>query len=201
MISRANIWFALLFLLTYAGTCVSADVAEEVDVPDCATFSKAKGVARATPNSTDLMIIANMLERQGEGDFHIKYDKPLQECRVENFQSGGIQIAAYRVPEVKGISALSYRFALARPEGPSTILFVRSGVLAVMKQGASSVHVSEERSGVISWYSMYKDVPSYEAARTLVEDIANGKQEALLSVRWLPGAKEGDVVHIGKKFK
>lgn len=149
------------------------------------------------------MMIAASVEAEGEKNFHVNFDTPSAECQVERFNAGGMTVVAYAVPELKGkgVNALLYKFVVSRPEGDSTILVIR-GITALLLPGrSSSMHVSEERNGVISWYAMYREIPSYAAVRAVAERVAKGSMEPLLSVRWPPGAREPEIVLVGKHLK
>jgi len=165
----------------------------------CATSPPSKGRSSELFASTPLLIIADDLEKQGEAAFHLKYEVKTPECLVEAFVIGDTKAAAFYTPFTKGLSTLEYRVKLDRPTGATDVLVIYSGLASLMGEHGLVFHVSEERDGIISWYAMFKDEPTYPAVRELVGKIATGEAKPLLAVRWPPGANEGEVVTFDSK--
>jgi hypothetical protein len=129
----------------------------------------------------------------------LKYAPPKAHCIVETFPAGEASVAAGYSPWEKGISTLLYRFTVSRPEGPSEILVLYSGLASLMAGGGLVFHVSEERQGVVSWYAMYAQEPAYPDVKALAERIARGEAKPLMAVTWPKGAKEGEIVAFDSK--
>jgi hypothetical protein len=148
------------------------------------------------------MTVAGILESQGEADFHIKFDAPGSECLLETFNTGTANVRASYSAFEKGDSTLLYRFAADEAANATEVVVVYSGLAGLVANKGSVFHVSQEKDGVISWYAMYREEPTYAVARSLVNDILAGKAQPLLAVRWPKGAKEGEVVSFdGKRLK
>lgn len=73
------------------------------------------------------------------------------------------------------------------------MLVLYSGTVGIVARG-QAFHVSETRGGVVSFYAMFKEQPTYQAAKELAASIFSGSIKPLLAVRWPEGAKEGEVV-------
>ena len=181
---------AIAFLM---GNTASTEGVEGPPKLTCASAPDVKGKSRQRFDSSALMVVANELESQGESDFHLKYTSPTAECVIETFQVADATVTASYNPWEKGQSTLNYRFAVERPSGKSEVLVLFSGMAALVS-GGYRFHVSDEKSGVISWYAMFKEAPAYPAVKDLVEKIVSGGAEPLLAVRWPSGAKEGEFV-------
>jgi hypothetical protein len=169
-------------------------------VTPCTAPPAIKGKSPQRFESKTLMIVANELESQGEANFHVRYSKPAAECLVESFSVGDVKVQARYSKWEKAASTLLYRFVVERPKGSgSEVLVLYNGSASFASGGGFVFHVSEERDGVISWYAMFKEEPTYAAARALVEQIIAGSAKPLLAVRWPKGAKEGEILAFDDK--
>lgn len=146
-----------------------------------------------------LMVVAGELEAQGESRFHLEFSPPSSECQVELFDVADAKVTAIASSFQKGSSTVLYRFALVRPTGKSEVLVLYSGTAALVAGKGDVFHVSEDRDGVISWYAMFRDTPSYPVVKELVQRIIDGGAKPLLAVRWPAGAKEGEMVAYDSK--
>lgn len=173
--------------------------AESGDVPTCSSMPSTKGASKPRYDLQSLMMVALELETQGESDFHLKYAVPKSSCVVETFAVDSLQVKAIFTPFEKDLSSLLYRFVVSRPDGPSEILVIYSGVAAIFVNKGPVFHVSEERDGVISWYMMYREEPTYAAAKAIATEIVAERASPLMAVRWPRGAKEGSIVALDKK--
>jgi hypothetical protein len=200
---------AWLFFLAAIGSALSAGAEESAPVgvapqagQSCLGQPPAKGKSQQIFSSTPLILIADELERQGEAAFHLQYDVKAPECVLEAFDVGGLKATVLYTPWAKGLSTLEYRVRVDRPTGATEVLVLYSGMASLFSGAGMIFHVSEERDGVISWYAMFKEEPTYAAVRELVEKIVKGEARPLLAVRWPPGAKEGDIlVYDNKRLK
>jgi hypothetical protein len=189
----------LLVSVLLSQNCSIAAAVEGGDLQVCTSPPNSKGASRPRDDLISLMMVAKELESQGEADFHLKYDAPKSPCVVETFDVASTKVTAIANPFEKGLSTLLYRFVVERPDGPSDILFIYSGFTALLLDKGNVFHVSEERDGVISWYMMYRDEPTYAAAKALAQDIVADRASPLMAVRWPRGAKEGSIVALDKK--
>lgn len=174
-------------------------LAQTTATPVCADAPPANGKSRQLFDSAPLLYIATELERQGESEFHLKYDAPQTECVVETFSVGDVAVTATYQPWSRGASTLLYRFRVSRPEGPSEVLVLYNGTASALLDDKPVFHVSEERGGVISWYAMFKEEPTFAAAKAIVQAIVGGQASPLMAVRWPAGAREGEVVTFDSK--
>jgi hypothetical protein len=145
------------------------------------------------------MVVAGELEAQGESRFHLEFSPPSSECQAELFDVADAKVTAIASSFQKGSSTVLYRFALVRPTGKSEVLVLYSGTAALVAGKGDVFHVSEDRDGVISWYEMFRDTPSYPVVKELVQRIIDGGAKPLLAVRWPAGAKEGEMVAYDSK--
>jgi len=185
--------FATVFALAcsmVAGSALAAGPAA------CAEAPAKQGRAAERFDGTGLMMIATKLEKQGEADFHLKYDEPASPCIADSFSVGDASVTVLYSPWQRGLSTLLYRLTITRPGDSSDILVLYDGMTSLLAGGGLMFHVSEERQGVISWYAMFREEPSMADVKPLVEKIIKGETKPLLAVTWPKGAKEGDIVAI-----
>lgn len=77
---------------------------------------------------------------------------------------------------------------------PREVLVLYSGTVGLVLKG-EAFHVTEKtRDGVISFYAMFKEEPTYLAVKELAMSILAASAKPLLAVRWPAGAKEGEIV-------
>jgi hypothetical protein len=172
-------------------------------IPDspCKEAPLAKGKSRQRFDATAFMVVAGKLEAQGEKNFRLEYDPPAAECLVERFDVAGREVSAIHNPWEKGIQTLLYRFLAETPEGTREVLVLYNGTVGLVAKG-QAFHVTETRAGVVSFYAMFKEQPTYQAAKELPASIFSASAKPLLAVRWPEGAKEGEVVAFdGSKLK
>lgn len=139
------------------------------------------------------MVVAAELEAQGEKDFRLKYDPPASECLVERFTLANGTASAIYSPWAKGTQTLLYRFVTETPEESREVLVLYSGTVGLVTKG-QAFHVTETRAGIVSFYAMFKEEPTYQAAKELATAIISASAKPLLAVRWPEGAKEGEIV-------
>jgi hypothetical protein len=139
------------------------------------------------------MVVAGELEAQGEKDFRLKYAVPDSECLVERFDLADGKVNAIFSPWAKGPQTLLYRFVAGTPEEPREVLVLYSGTVGLALKG-QAFHVTEKRAGIVSFYAMFKEEPTYQATKELATSILSGSAKPLLAVRWPEGAKEGEIV-------
>lgn len=179
------------------GAAVSSPLhAQEIrPIPEtlCKVASSAKGKSRQRFDATAFMAVAGEVEAQGEKDFRLKYDSPDTECLVERFSLAGATVSAIYSPWKKGTQTLLYRFVMEILEGPREVLVLYSGTAGLAAKG-QAFHVTESRAGVVSFYAMFKEEPTYQATKELAMSIFSASAKPLLAVRWPEGAKEGEVV-------
>jgi hypothetical protein len=193
---------ALISLSCLMTTVVHAAESPATVPSACAEAPPAKAKAKERFDLVTFMIVANILESQGEANFHLEYSNPSSHCIVETFSVEGTSVSAGYSPWEKGLSTLVYRFSVSRPSGNSEILVLYSGTATFTADDGLVFHVSEERQGIISWYAMYRDEPAYADVKALVEKIVRGEAKPLLAVTWPKGAKEGEIVALdGQRLK
>lgn len=164
-------------------------------IPDapCKAAPPAKGKSRQRFDGPAFMLVASELEAQGEKNFFLQYEPPAAECLVERFEVSGQEVSAIYNPWERGTQTLLYRFVAKTPEGPREVLVLYSGMVEFVMKG-QSFHVTETRGGVVSFYAMFKEQPTYQAAKEMAASIFSASAKPLLAVRWPEGAKEGEVV-------
>jgi hypothetical protein len=202
---KSNWMFALmlggsLFIaaaLNVAGEA-HADAVSNAVTP-CSSAPAAKGKSPQRFDAVSLMVVAKELESQGEADFHLHYTAPADECLVESFSVGDVKVQARYGKWEKAPSALLYRFLVERSGGTGEVLVLYSGTASLLSGRGYVFHVSEEKEGVISWYAMFKEEPTYAGARALLEQVIAGSAKPLMVVRWPPGAKEGEIMALDSK--
>jgi len=182
---------SLLFLLSSFCTCAQ----EMRAIPDapCKEAPWARGKSRQRFDATAFMVVAGELEAQGENDFRLKYDPPAAECLVERFDMHGQEVSAIYNPWQKGTQTLLYSFRAETPEETREVLVLYSGTAGLVAKGQAFL-VTETRAGVVFFYAMFKEQPTYQSAKEVATSIFSASAKPLLSVRWPEGAKEGEVV-------
>jgi hypothetical protein len=197
VILRLGLSLAILPTLAHA----DPPDADQVNTPvsACASHPVATGKSPQRFDAGSLMVVSAELESQGEANFHLNYTAPTNECLVEPFSIGDVRVQARYSPWEKGGSTLLYRFVIERPDGIGEVLVLYSGTAGFISKRGNVFHVSEERGGLISWYAMFKEEPTYAAIRTLVEQIITGSAKPLMAVRWPKGAKEAEIVAFDNK--
>jgi hypothetical protein len=187
-----------LSILTLCLVAVSASAAAEEQPAllksTCVQAPPLKGKSRQRFDSAAFMVVAAELESQGEKNFKLIFDPPSASCLVERVNLAGLETEAIYNPWVKGMQTLLYRFAAASSPETREVLVLYSGSVGLLVKGDYAFHVTETRDGVVSFYAMYKEEPTYPAARALAASIFSGTIKPLLAVRWPEGAKEGEVV-------
>ncbi len=142
-----------------------------------------------------LMLVAHLLESQGEADFRLKYAAPQAECALDAFVVGDAEVAVSYNPWVKGPSTLVYRWRVLRAGQRSELLLLYHGLAGALGGTGPLFLLSETRAdGVIAWYAMYGHEPGPAELRAQVQSIVAGRAEPLLAVRWPAGAKEGEIL-------
>lgn len=190
------------FLSSLAAACLFWTLSGTVhaaDAPSCETTSTAKERAAERFDQAGLMMVATLLEQQGEANFHLKYAQPKSQCIADSFKVGGATVTVMYSPWQKGPSTLLYRVNVTRSSdggGTTDILVIYDGVTSLSAGAGLMFHVSEEHQGVISWYAMYREEPSLADVKALATRIVEGKAKPLLAVTWPKGAKEGELVAI-----
>ncbi len=194
-----NLLAASILGVQFAVPCCGAEIEAAPHLPPCAAPLPATGKSRQRYDANALMIVALEVEKQGEANFHLTYKPPTSECFVEEFSVGDALVRATYTAFEKGSSTLEYRFAIHRSDGDSEVLVIYDGMAALVAGGGYIFHVSEERKGVISWYAMFSEAPTYAVIKALVQHIVDGVEKPLMAVRWPPGAKEGEIVAYDSK--
>lgn len=159
----------------------------------CKTPPPTKGKSRQRFDLTAFMVVAGILESQGEKNFRLIYDPPNDECLIERMDLSGQEVKAIYNPWEKGTQTLLYRFVTGASSDSREVLVLYSGMVGFVAKGYG-FHVTETRNGVVSFYAMFKEEPTYQAVKGLAADILSGSAKPLLAVRWPEGAKEGEVV-------
>jgi hypothetical protein len=180
-------------LLLITSFVVRAQEARAVPDSPCKEAPLAKGKSRQRFDATAFMVVAGELEAQGEKNFRLKYDPPAAECLVERFDVAGREMSAIYNPWEKGTQTLLYRFLAETPQETREVLVLYSGTAGLVAKG-QAFHVTETRAGVVSFYAMFKEQPTYQAAKDLATSIFSASAKPLLAVRWPEGAKEGEIV-------
>jgi hypothetical protein len=140
------------------------------------------------------MAVAGELEAQGEKNFRLKYDPPGAGCLVERVKFSGLDVDTIYNPWEKGLQTLLYRFVARSSPESREVLVLYNGSVGIVAKGGYVFHVTETLNGVVSFYAMYKEEPTYQAVKALAADIFSGTAKPLLAVRWPEGAKEGEIV-------
>jgi hypothetical protein len=192
--THKNTFKALCLALLVTSFTAPAQEAQSLPETSCKVAPPAKGKSRQRFDATAFMVVANELEAQGEKNFRLKYDPPAEECLVERFDAAGMSVSATYSPRAKGVQTLLYRFVADTPQGSREVLVLYSGTVGLVLKG-EAFHVTEKtRDGVISFYAMFKEEPTYQAVKELAMSILSASVKPLLAVRWPAGAKEGEVV-------
>jgi hypothetical protein len=184
-----------------ACSCPFIVVAQDVVAPlsSCASPPPESGKSRLRFESTPLMLVAHELEEQGESAFYLQYSSPAAECLVETFKLADATVTVSYNPFEKGLSTLVYRATVERPSAKSEVLVLYSGTAGFVSGGDYVFHVLEEKDGIVSWYAMYRDPPTYPVVKVLIEQLVKGDAKPLLAVRWPKGAKEAEIVAFDSK--
>ena len=175
----------LLTVCCFAGPAL----ADSPTPADCGTVPALKSKSRQSFDGGVLMGSLLMLQAQGEAAFTPKYAKPASECVLDRFEVAGLAVVAIHSPFEQGDGTLHYGFVVGGEPDTREVLVIHDGVAAAM---AKSVlfKVVEDRAGVISYYAMFRDQPTYTALKPLVTGILSGSAAPLATVRWPKGAKE-----------
>lgn len=159
----------------------------------CAEAPPQQGKSRQRFDATALMVVAAELESQGEKNFKLAYEPPTLECLVEQVQLSGMQVDATYNPWTKGRQTLLYRFAGRTADETREVLVLYNGSVGLVAKG-HGFHVSETRNGIVAFYAMYREEPTFAAAKELASQIFAGTAKPLMAVRWPEGAAEGELV-------
>jgi len=162
------------------------------DAP-CKAAPPSKGKSRQRFDATAFMTVAGLLEAQGEKNFRLIYDAAAEACLVERFEQSGQDVNAVYNPWQKGTQTLLYKFVRTSAEETREVLVLYSSMVGLVAKG-QGFHVTETRNGVVSFYAMFKEEPTYQAAKDLASSILTDSAKPLLAVRWPPGAPEGEIV-------
>lgn len=191
---QGNILGLTIVIFSFAGPPLLIHAQSHGPIPaaECERAPPMKGKSRQRFDSTSFMVVAGELEAQGEENFRLIYEPPTAECLVERIVLSGHKLAATYNPREKGAQTLLYRFVAE--DNSREVLVLYSGMVGLVAKGGHGFHVSETRGGIVSFYAMFKEQPTYEAAKTIAADILSGSAKPLLAVRWPEGAKEGEVV-------
>lgn len=190
-----------LSLLLLTSSLAFAQETRAIPEAPCKAAPLAKGKSRQRFDGTAFMVAVTELESQGEKNFRLEYDPPAAECLVERFDVAGREVSAIYNPWEKGLQTLLYRFVARTPEGPREVLVLYSGPVGFVMKG-QVFHVTETLGGVISFYAMFKEQPTYQAAKDIAAAIFSGSAKPLLAVRWPEGGKEPMIVaYDGDKLK
>jgi len=155
----------------------------------CENFADIKSKSRQEFDSTVLLQVSGMLENQGPTSFDVAYEAPKSACEVESFDNAGSQVSIVRSPWKKGDATLLYRIVVKSPAEQREFLVVYDGIVSnVAKEDC--FHVSEKRNGMVSWYAVFKDQPTYAAVKALVVGILTDDAKPLLAVKWSADSKD-----------
>jgi hypothetical protein len=186
-VDRNNRGLALLFAGLLAGHAWGADSA--ATVPDCAGITDVKSKSRPLFEQKALMPVLMMLESKGEAQFHAAYTLPSSQCVFEKFDVAGSAVQAIYSPMEKDPKpTLHWRFQVSGAEAREVLVFY-DGTASLMAK-KEVYYVVEERKGVISYYAMFRDQPTYAALKPVAVSIIDGSAQPLAAVRWPAGAKE-----------
>jgi hypothetical protein len=178
---------ALLIAGLLAGQAWGADSA--ASVPDCAGITDVKSKSRPLLEQKALMPVLLMLEGKGEAHFHPEYAPPASQCVFEKFEVAGAAVQAIYSPLEKDPQpTLHWRFQLSGAEARELLVFYDGAAAFMAKKDV--FYVVEERKGVISYYAMFRDQPTYAALKPIAVSIFDGSAQPLAAVRWPPGEKE-----------
>lgn len=188
-------WVAGMTSLALLVASITTQAREAQPIPDasCKVAPPTKGKSRQRFDATAFMVVAGELEAQGEKNFQLKYDPPAAECLVERFDITDTSVNAIYSPWAKGAQTLLYRFVADTPQGSREVLVLYSGTVGLVAKGYA-FHVTETRDGVVAFYAMFKEEPTYQSVKELATSILFSSVKPLLAVRWPEGAKEGEVV-------
>jgi hypothetical protein len=157
--------------------------------PDCAGITDVKSKSRPLFEQKALMPVLLMLEGKGEAHFHPEYAPPASQCVFEKFDVAGSAVQAIHAPLEKDPNpTLHWRFQVSGTEARELLVFYDGTASLMAKKDV--FYVVEERKGVISYYAMFRDQPTYAALKPLAISILDGSAQPLAVVRWPPGEKE-----------
>ena len=181
------------FGVVIIGSMLLSHIANAADsspvVAKCENFVDVKSKSRQEFDSTIFLQVSGILENQGAGSFDVAYEAPKSVCEVESFDNAGSQVTILHSPWKKADATLLYRVLIKSPAEQREILVVYDGIVAnVAKEDC--FHVSEKRNGVVSWYAIYKDQPTYTVVKGLVTAILADQAKPLLAVKWSADGKE-----------
>jgi hypothetical protein len=157
---------------------------------DCMGVTEIKSKSRQFYEGETLMVSLLMLEKQGEKDFTPSYEPPASECALDRFAVATVPVLAVYSPFEKAGHSLYYRFVATDGAETRQILVIYDGLASLMAEKGPIFFVVEHRAGNISYYAMFRDEPTYTAAKGLVTKILDGSAKPLATVRWPAGAKE-----------
>ncbi|WP_153067368.1 hypothetical protein [Steroidobacter cummioxidans] len=183
---------AVLSLLAPLAATRAAEDLRPTPEATCKKLPPAKGKSRQRFDATSFMVVAGELEAQGEKNFRLAYEPPKGECLVERIDLAGQNVTAIYNPWEKGTQTLLYRFVTEDKAREMLVLY--NSLVGLVAKGGYGFHVSETRNGIVSFYAMFKEEPTYEAVKNIASEILSESAKPLLAVRWPEGAKEGEVV-------
>jgi hypothetical protein len=179
-----NMLIGLAALLAFVTHASAADA-----VADCAGVTDIKSKSRTSDKLQTMMINLLTLEKQGEANFTPAYAAPISECVFERFAVGETAVTAVYTPwEKKAEQTLIFRFLGAGTEGRE-IVVVYDPLASIIAE-KTIFFVIEKRNGIVSYYEMYRDQPSYAALKPLAASIFDGSAKSIAKARWPAGAKE-----------
>jgi hypothetical protein len=178
-----NSMICALALLVFAARVMAGDVA------DCVSVTDIKSKSKTTNESSTLMVSLLTIEKQGEANFKPDYTTPASQCVFDRFEVAGAPVVATYTPFEKGDTTLHFRFTTGDGDAARDIIVVYDGMASLMAK-KTVFFVVEKRAGVVSYYEMYREQPSYAALKPLVSAIVDGSAQPLAQVRWPAGAKE-----------
>jgi hypothetical protein len=191
----ATVWIGAVSIGLFA-LSVSASEQDLRGVPDkpCKETLRIKSKSRQRFDATAFMIVAAELQDQGEKDFKLQYDPPAGECVIERLNLSGLDVYAIYNPWEKGTQTLLYRFVAGPSQDSREVLVLYNGMVGMAAKGGYGFHLSETRNGVVSFYAMFKEEPTYQAVKEIAADIFAGSAKPLLALDWPEGEKEAKFV-------
>lgn len=177
--------------------------AEIADAPTttskCEAIPEVKNKAKQVFDGAQFMVAAAGPEQEGKNNFKIVYPEPKNLCVQEEFESSDKKVTTYYAPWEKDTQTLHYRFIATDGAETREVVVVYNGLVGLVSKKGFYFYVAETRKGVISYYAMFNDQPSYKILKELAGNILNDTAKPLLAVQWRATEKEAEVMIFDSK--
>lgn len=192
---RQIVQYLLLALpLTAAAQLAVAQESAAQSLERCADVPEVNSRSRQTFEAEAFLILAATQESGGRSNFRLTYEEPLSECIIDTFELPETTVMAVYSPWQKGPQTIHYRFVADGEVNQREVLVLYSGIVGLVMNGGEYFYVAEQRDGVIAYYAMFKERPTYEAAKEVVTGVLNDKLAPLLATDWPEGSPESQAI-------